>query len=260
MFSASYFTYDNKFSGEYGLQIADFSTESVQEVLSFNPTVLSFKPRLGKSFLFQGISYDEMPQYELCVLSESPLYDEQRREILSWLVGRNGFKKLVIHQHDTEEYSYNCIFSNVRSICVAGVCHGFRLTANFDSPYQSGKEQIYTLNGDGSSVEFVFKNKSDILDDYTYPMVRLRLKHYGSVELINLTDDSSRTFVLSGVDDGCQVVVDNEKRRIESENGENMLNKFNGRWLRLLSGDNKIAAKVNGTIDIICPTYVMIGM
>ena len=147
MFSATYFTYDGTHSSVFGLQMLDFNDESVTETTAFSPVLTLNKTKASKRFFFGGIYYDQAPQHTFSVISATEVDDAKRRKILSWLVGRNSFKKLVIHQADLENYWYNCIFTNVDIIYIQGVCHGFRLTATFDSPYQYGQPRQNGVSG-----------------------------------------------------------------------------------------------------------------
>lgn len=256
MFNASYFTYDDICSAEYGLMIADFDDSSVVETAAFSPSLNTYKPSISNRLFHGGIVYDTNPTHQFSVISQQVIPDVIRREVLTWLVGRSEFKKLVIHQPDLEEYWYNCVFTNVDIIYVHGNCHGFRLTANFDSPYQYGRPSSVTVTGSGESQIVTITNKSDIIDNYTYPIVRLS----GSgLNIVNKTDDASRSFSLSGFSSNGEIIVDNEIKYIQNSSGGKCLAGFNKNWLRLRRGVNELEIAVDGTCTITCPTYVMMG-
>lgn len=264
MFSATYFTYDGVFSGYYGLMLADFNTDTVVETPTFSPMINVTKPPRGKRFLHNGIKYEEMPQFSFSMISERAIDEFTRREILSWLVGRNTFKKLIIHQQDLEEYYYNCVFTEVSNIYVNGFCHGFRVTANFDSPYAYGKETILTLEP-GNHVSKIINNKSDTIDEYVFPIVEFEcVDSVGNFSVTNTTDNETREFKFSNIEnpDGGEIIkIDNELGIITSSKSSKVLKCFEGKnWLRLRHGKNTINATVSGgTLKIICPQYVMIG-
>ncbi len=257
MFSASYFTYDGVFSGQYGLMIADFNAQSVSETPVFQPSIKTHKTVRSNRFFYNGITYEALPQYTFSILSEAEIPDVVRREILSWLVGREGFRRLSIHQDDLENYWYNCIFTDVHNIYVHGRCHGFRLTANFDSPYQRGKSSEVDISDSAVAQTVYIDNKSDIVDDYTYPLVEITSGD--SISITNLTDDSARIFSFHGSGYGDKLTIDNELKMISSGSGAALLGGFNKNWLRLRKGVNELSVTTNGSCRIICPTYVMIG-
>lgn len=260
IFSASYFTYDGIYSGEFGLQLADFNADSVTDTQIYDPTIITSKSSRSKVFIFHGATYDSLPQCEMCMLTEAPIHDINRRAILSWLTGVEGFKQLIIHQPDLERYEYKCIFSNIRSVYVNGRCHGFRVTANFNSPYQTAKNNIITINSsDGGTQTIVMNNESDMTDDYIYPTIVATISNGGSIRIINKTDDPERVFLLSGLLANETVTIDNNYRKIVSSTGSTRLGNFSKRWFRLLPGKNDVEITVNGMITISYPTLAMVG-
>lgn len=255
MFNATYFTYDGVFSGTYGLIMADFDYNSVVETAAFSPVLNTTKSVSANRFHHNGITYEGTPQHRITLVSEVEIHEFIRREILSWLVGRKEFKKLQIHQADLEGYYYNCVFTDVEIIYVNGRCHGFRLTANFDSPYAYGAPTKVTVET-GTHVVRI-ENKSDIKDDYTYPIVQFT---GGAVDIVNITDDSQRHFSFSGLAVTEIITVDNEVKHIASNIGGEKLSNFTSKnWLRLRPGYNELNIVANGTVTITCPHYAMVG-
>ena len=270
MFYASYFTYDGVFSGEFGLQIADFEKGNPIYTDVFSPSLNTVKPPRVPRFFHGGINYDSPPQMEVTFLSETVMDDVARRKALSWLVGRNEYKILKIHQSDLEDYHYRCIFTNVSIVYINGYCHGFKALINFDSSYQYGSPVVYEATGTGNLVEITFTNKSDTPDEYVYPIVEFTPKGDISsaqgvkVRILNTTDSSSRYFEFfdrtgNSVPINKKITVDNELQLITIAGTEKVLQNFNRNWLRLKQGDNNLRIYVNGNIKITCPTYVKIG-
>ena len=209
MFNAIYFTYDGIFSGEYGLVLANMNNNPVVETSAFSPTLNTIKPASLNRFFHNGIKYESAPQHKFSVFCEKEIPDFQRREILSWLIGRNEFKKLQIHQGDLEAYYYNCVFTNADIIYINGKCHGFNLTANFDSPYARGDSTSIKSTSSVTGATMHIYNRSDIMDGYVYPIVKF---NGPSISILNNTDDSNRTFKFSGLLSNEQITVDNELR------------------------------------------------
>lgn len=264
MFSATHFTYDGVFSGIYGLTIADFDENSVIETTAFSPVLNLAKPTSLNRAFHNGVSYEEMPTHQFSIVSQAEIPDIVRREILSWLIGRREFKRLQIHQPDLEGYYYNCVFTSTDIIYVNGRCHGFRITANFDSPYAYGQATTVSV-GEAGEHEVTIYNNSDIMDDYVYPIVEFT---GGSVKIVNLTDDTQRAFEFSDLTETEVVTVDNEIRYISSTvAGEKLSNFKSKNWLRLRPGKNRLSitcagskpAKKNYIVKITCPCYAMIG-
>lgn len=255
MFGATYFTYDGVFSGVYGLTLADFNDSSVVETTAFSPVLLATKPTAANRFFHNGVVYDSAPQFSFSVISETEINDICRREILSWLVGRNEYKRLELHHDGIENYYYNCVFTDTQIIFVHGRCHGFRLTANFDSPYAYGRPtQVIVPSG---SHTVIIENKSDIKDDYVYPVVKFT---GGGVDIVNETDDPDRHFKFADLNPLDVVTVDNEVKHISATLGGEKLSNFTSKkWLRLLGGRNTLRIESMGEVTITCPNYMMIG-
>jgi len=272
MLNATTFTYDGVFSGRYGMLIAAVNTENIQETAPFIPTIRTAKSPKQRRFSFAGIEYEEMPRFQFSFMCEDPMPDLVRRELLTWLVGRNGFKKLHIHQPDYDNYFYNCIFEETRIIYINGYCHGFVLTATFDSPYCYGRPRKVCVKGDGTEYkEVTLINESDIIDNYTFPFVRFKaiepMDDDMLVSIVNPTDtnDPHRAFEFIGTTEHSEVTpseeikVDNELKIITSSVPGNRLSNFNRNWLRLVPGPNKLKIKINGECTVETPTYVKIG-
>ena len=256
MFNATYFTYDGVFSGTYGLMLADFEESPVVETAAFSPVLSTIKPILSNRFFHNGIKYEEHPQHQFSIVSEAEIPDFIRREILSWLIGRREFKQLQIHQTDLEEYYYNCVFTNAELIYINGRCHGFRITANFDSQYARGQATVVKVAKAGTHTVKI-ENRSDIKDNYVYPIVRFT---GGSIDIVNTTDDSQRHFTFADLAPTEIVTVDNEVKHISSSIGGEKLSNFTSKnWLRLRPGYNTLTIVASGEVTITCPHYAMIG-
>lgn len=253
MFNATYFTYDGIFSGSYGLQIADFDDNAVKEGEALTLTLALQKASGALRFSHSGIECDTPPTCEFAVIRDSEFSAADRKEIMAWLVGRNDFKELTFTGGDSDGYTYRCVFTSVSTISVHGRCYGFRLTAQFDSPYARGIATSVTVGSGTHTISLV--NNSGIMDDYVYPMVEFT---GASVDIVNTTDDSSRHFTFSGMSG--TTTVDNETRHIQNSAGSMPLSGFTSKkWLRLRRGTNVLKITSAGTVKITCPNYAIIG-
>lgn len=288
MLNATTFTYDGVYSGQYGLLIASLESESTESTSVLSPTVKTIKTTRRNRSSFAGLEYEENQPLTFSIISEVDIPDIIRREILSWLVGREGFKKLQIHQPDYDDYTYNCIFTDAEVIYVNGSCKGFTITANFDSPFCYGRPYKKTVNGDGVDYETVtILNNSDTPDNYVYPLIVINpnnsfidgkdgegndIHKEISIKNISDTSDTGRLFEFSGLLPNLlqpdeELCVDNELRVITKRKiGEtatnpigNALGAFNKKWLRLKKGVNRLEIKIDGSVTIEVPQYVLIG-
>lgn len=262
MFNAIYFVYDGVYSGDYDLKIATIDGDNIETTSVFSPTLTLAKGAKSKRFFYSGIDYEDSPQYQFSILSDKPISAARRREVLSWLVGRHEFKKLYVHQPEYDDIYFNCIFNVVDLIYVNGNCHGFQLTAKFDSIYCYGKPTVCTVNlgSTETSATVSILNKSDVLDDYVYPKVEIAgiTGGTGNISIKNETD-GARTTKYNAVQSTEKVVIDNELKIIDSNLGGNKLGNFNLNWLRLKKGENQLKITGKGTVTITCPQYIMLG-
>lgn len=255
MNNAMYFTYDGKWSGTYGLQIADFDSNVIKEADAFSPTLSLQKVPGSLRFFHGGVEYDSAPTCEFSVLSEQELTGDMRSVILSWLIGRKQFKPMRFEDGDNDDYIYYCVFTSSKTIWINGRCHGFRLTAQFDSPFARGTATTVTVHAGTHTVQL--RNRSDIMDDYTYPIVEFT---GGAVDIVNTTDDPQRHFTFADLAPTEVITVDNEVRHISSSIGGEKLSNFTSKnWLRLRSGVNTLEIVATGDVTITCPYYAMIG-
>lgn len=259
MFKASYFTYDGVYSQEYGLRIATFDSNPLERTAYISPTIETQKPAGSKKFYYQNIKYDNAPTMQFSVVRDRPITEDLQREITSWLEGRRGYKKLVIHQNDLSGFYYKCIFTVDEILYFAGECVGFVLTASFDSPYMYGKATTLSLTGTGTVSTQTIVNKSNTRDEYVFPTVTFKATSYvdtdKNVSIINTTDSSTREFWFKSAGVNNEISVDNETKIISAQSGTDLLTKFNRNWLRLKPGKNTLSIKITGTIMISCPHY-----
>ena len=255
MFSATYFQYNGVSSEDYGLRIADFNQGNIIESDAVTIKTSLLKAPGSVRFFNGGIEYDSAPTCEFSVLSESEILAELRTSILSWLVGKNTFKPLIFQGGDNTSFTYYCIFTSAKTIWVNGRCYGFRLTAQFDSPYARGNPTSVTVPAGTNTV--VLCNRSDIIGSYVYPTVTFTGQ---SLDIVNRTDDVGRHFKFDGLSSAETVIVDNELRVIKSNiAGEKLSNFTSKKWLRLRPGDNTLQITSQGAVTITCPYYAMIG-
>lgn len=262
MFSASYFTYDDVYSGVYGLRIASFKSDSVEETSVFAPSFKAMKSVGGNRFFHNGIDYTNAPEYRFTILCENPISEVVRREILAWLTCTSRYLKLQIHQPDLENCYYMCVFTNIDIIYFLGDCVGFNVTANFDSQYAYGKSQKIKSSCDGAEKLVKLINKSDITDTFTFPIVNFTVKGQVGGKSISIENKSlpmNLPFEFKGLNTGETISVDNELKIINSSVTGDRLSCFNKNWLRLKKGVNELKILAKGDVEIICPTYVLIG-
>ena len=92
MFNATEFTYDGIYSEQYGLKIASFNSNALEETPYVIPSVVVGKAPKAKKFHYLDLTYDSPPTYDFSVVSEEAIEEELLREILSlWKMRRAQF-------------------------------------------------------------------------------------------------------------------------------------------------------------------------
>lgn len=257
MFTATEFTYDGTHSGTYGLKIAGFNSDVMEEAQYVVPTINTAKSAKSQRFFYLDATLDSPPTYDFSVVSETAIHETTLRDILKWLDCKKGFRELVIMQPDYAGITYRCVFTVTSLIYHRGNCIGLNLTATFDSPYQYGTPIKVNLSGDGAVKEIVIYNDSDNVGEYTYPNIEFKSSD-GKISIINMSDDETREFKFEGLAANTTYKVDNELKIITGEGGD-LLSKFSKKWLRLRRGANKLKVTINGTAVINCPQYIKIA-
>lgn len=281
MFSATHFSYDGVYSGVYGLQIASFNSQSVETTSVFAPTVQSVKSAFGERFFISGAKVEQPPEYQFQIISEDFIDDVNRRKIITWLSKRNSYKKLKIFQRDLESYYYRCIFTVINPIYVNGRCHGFEVTARFDSEYAYGAKTIQTITASSDGTIGSIINHSDALDrlvypkiiittpsDYTGENITIQNTTIDGIPLILYGKEGNKNNGTQVIDASKTIVIDGElKKFYEIQNGSNIsptalyLSNCNKQWIGLKNGSNtiKVTCEKPVTVTVECQSYVLIG-
>lgn len=184
-----YITYNDVLSAKYGLRLGFFGSDSTEEGVIFSSEIQTQKAKNIKRFFITSINETQAPELEMTLLTDGIIPNIQKRQILAWLNSGNDFKKLVIHSPMLDQVYYMCKFREISEIKVSGQCVGFKMTVILNSPYQYGADSVVNLKvEDYRNYEVAIVNKSDVLDDYIYPIVKFTINNGTRIEITNLTD------------------------------------------------------------------------
>lgn len=255
MLTATEFIYDGIYSGTFGLRIASLNSNVIEETSYITPSIMVAKNPRSLSFHYLDTTLDSPPTMEFSILSASEIHEFILRDILLWLDSRKGFKPFIILQPGLDKLTHWCIFTVGNLVYHAGKCVGLNLTATFKSIYAEGKPNELKVKGNKN---VVIMNNSDIIEDFVYPKVKF-ITTNGNLSITNLTEDSNRVFSFENLALNATYEVDNELKIIRGE-GNNLLEKFSKKWLRLVKGKNKLAISIDGEVTISCPNYFKIRL
>ena len=261
MFNGLDFIYGEGASEDYGVKILDFEGTGKFSTNILSPTLITSRPSTSPRFFKVGSKYESPPEFDLTIVSETALDDDDRRSILSWLYNRNEFQEFWVLQDDLEDYYYMCIFTKVDAIYINGKCYGFTLTGVLDSPYQHGYPATSAIVANGDAVQSVtVRNNSDILDGYVCPKVTISKPATTAAGTLRV----GSMYIQYGTQ-AQTIVIDCEKKTITSNYLPYSLSNFSGSWLKLPCGGEGysillvVSAPATTTITVECPTYVLVG-
>lgn len=193
------FNYMNKSLQEMGLICVDFESESdiplgLQRTIQKGETN---RYRVKSNHIFT--SYDDPLEFEIDIVKSACIngYDQSEmrfskneiREVTRWLSSSTIPQLLITTDPNDEILNYCGIFTNIESFVVGGEVYGFALTFSNDSPfaYSDIITNKFQLNGITSGV---LLNNSDLLDDYIYPVMRIKPKSNMDFYMINTSDST----------------------------------------------------------------------
>lgn len=256
MITAKHFTYKGISSEMYGLEIVSFNgDENVVESTTYSSKISLLNVPSSKRVTRGGISTDDPPIIEFSIVSQEEFDANSRSRIIAWLLSDQLFSPIKFIESDLLYYTCYGTFTSVTSLYVNGHCQGFKVTMQCDSWYARGIPTNVIASSGTSTVTIM--NNSAIFNDYVYPTVTFA---GSSIEIINTTDDATRTFAFTGLSESEIMTVDCETKIMKSLTGGPKLSYFNKNWLRLKPGLNTLSITTTGSVSITCPTYILIGI
>jgi len=273
MFYGSTFEYGGTDSSTYGLVIADFNINNVEETPAFSPTVITDKPANSIHAIFGKRSYDEAPTFEMEVVSPDEITVANRCTIHKWLISPqgvltagysyHGWGALKIKSSVISSYTYHALFTEVDDVYVNGRLVGFRLHGVLDSPYAYGLTSTLEVWGTDGYQTVSISVLSDI--GYVYPTMELSVGGLDSGDALvfkNTTDSPYRSTILSDATIGYNYTMDAERRSLTTTAPTNPFGCFNRIWPRLVPGTNSLSIKMSSGsyLSISCPSYKMLGL
>lgn len=243
MFTGASFTFDSVPSELYNLRILNFKSTGMAESPSGSEISLYQKwmLRRQKPYYF-GRALNTPLRIEMTIGTGDFISIRESFTIKKWLLGREGYKKLVIEQDDFLGNYFNCIVVSATDQFAGNRQIGMTVILECDAPWAWSfpRTLTHTFNdGNIQNFNISFYNDSDS-DDYYYPEITFTLNAIGtSFSLTNITDDG-RIFLFSELSANETITVDNDRQIITSDTGLRRLSKFNKNYFRLLPGMNEL--------------------
>jgi len=234
------FVYNGTSSEIYGLICASTQGGEILSPAGSSISILEEYITRRETPYFYGVSFPQKLQFEIEFYSETEISRQKVREIERWLFGLSEYKEFYVIQDDMEGIHYNCLFTDATLECVGNVVYGFHATCVCDAPWAWGEEVTHTK--ETISGEFTIVNTSDNTR-FTKPIIKLYFDaNYAEVSIENSSatvSGSSNAMVFETVTAGEIIQIDTDLRVITS-NKASIVDRFNGKYMYLVSGENSI--------------------
>lgn len=259
------FVFDGVPSEEYDLMMYDVDGSSDNSA-SYASGVSIIEETVGRRWkpYFHGVKFDKKLEFDIVFGVCQNRIDEEKyldryemAEVASWLTGHHEYKKLMIDQPDMGHVFYNCMITDLSVINYGSLPWALRAKVTCDSPYAYMPESVseYEILG---SAQIMFDNLSSI-NGYLYPVIEFQSDRSGILSITNISDDMY-TFSISNIPDSVsQINVDCDRCIISNDQGLNLYENCNYKFLRLKRGMNILNIKGNGTLVIRCEFPIDIG-
>lgn len=235
------FIYDGVMSSQYGLwagyvESSPNENNAIQTPYSYN---FSISPSTHMARI-SSMQYEETFSFQMEIISDVSVSQEQERQIFRWLIDSPKFKRLEIFNYGNcvgyfERIHYNCILTDPKRIFGNGGIVGWTVTVLSNAPYAWADSKSYTYAA--PLTQFVHSNLSDE-PNYTYPAVEIVIGGSGGAITISNTT-TTESFTVSETQAGETIRID-QYRQVTASNTENIYDKCKGK-LRLIQGKNQFS-------------------
>jgi len=257
MFFGANFIYGGIPSENYSVQIINFErTSGTSRSSSGNATTINQKWPYRRTVPYHFGNSQSIPlEFTFKIGYNNFVSSIDIRNMSKWLLGKSGYKKLIICQDDMQGIYFNVIFTGSETIYVGNKPVGMDLRAVCDAPWGHTEDQSFSYDFSPDAVQdfdFTFYNDSDN-NNYLYPTIEFTLNSLGADFTFTNTTDDGREFIFTGLSADEGITVDNSLQIISSTTGLYRLSYFNKNWLRFLPGLNSL--HITSAISFVEFTY-----
>jgi len=268
-FYGSSFTFNSVSCDEYNLMIYDVDGNGQDEgqFITREP----IEERLPRSYapLYYGSTFNRPLEFRLVfgisqrgIQLRIPMDRWDMEAIATWLTGPDGYQMLEIEQGDLDTVHYKCMISELQQISFGWETFAMSCKVRCDSPY--AYSDIYKFR-------YVVNlgQQSELYNRSTHcgffmPEIKITGISAGlagrSVSIKNLSDGGRET-LLSDIPSGVtEIVLDQQRGVIKNNAGENLYDKFNFQFCRLIRGNNILQFSGRFTAEFICEFPLNMGV
>lgn len=245
-FAGNYFTYNSIDSEFYNLKLVIKDTAGI-ESMGGEVTYKKTKQKGLQTETIQRIDYDTPLSFDIEMMADVVLTDEQVREIYYHYFNSQIFRSLYINDEDWAGIYFDCTINNVTKIHGGigedyGVI-GFKATVTCSSPWalEDTQDKDYT-GADVKTTGMEFLNISDC-KDYMYPILTIVTGANCTEFSITNTSDENRVLSFAEVTNGdnslkSQTIIINPLTGTVLSGSTSKYANFNKRYFRLVQGLN----------------------
>lgn len=258
MFVADTFVFNGRSCDEFGLRLYSFESSTTNE-FNAGAKIDILEDHIQKSIhpVFYGVDRKDKLEYEMTFGSEVPLDRYDIDLISSWLTECNGYHYLDILQEDMSTFRYWCIISDVKNIDIGNIPFAFKCTVTCDSQFAYMIPQKYKYCVASSANVTIF-NKSNISIG-CHPSVVITTNGSSEISFTNQSDNNKTTKFTSLPSSGATITIDGERQIITCPDIENIYENFNGSFLNLVRGVNKIVISGACIVEITAEYPMKVG-
>ncbi len=265
-FIAKRFSFNRIPCEKYGLRIYDIDGKrnDATPFASTGELITDVIPSKGQS-LFYGRSFGKPLEFKLVfgldpqVLSMNEYLDRYEiNAIASWLTDQDQYQWLEIEQPDLEMIRYHCVIGELEPIQLSWLPWAFTAKITCDSPYgYRFPEKFHYMCSGTTNISLISRATVNHL---YYPKMKIQLNGSNTISITNQSIKNTE-FRLSDIykSTSLTINIDNNSGIISANDGINMYQYFNFKWLPLRRGMNKIKVVGNCILDFICEFPANVG-
>lgn len=178
---------------------------------------------------------------------ETPLL----REVVSKLSGKNRWSWLQVYDNSYgETLNYRCVITEISCKKINGKIAGIIIDFQCDSMYAYTKKYQYKRALTNANNTITLINSSDELNDYLYPKVTITTDDSSEMFTVKNGSDNNYTTRIENVVAGETIELNGSLSEIASTNTNNILDRFNFHFIRLVPGKNTLTFSSPCTVTL----------
>lgn len=247
----SYFEYAGVDSKPYHLKLLNLNTSSYDSCVGNIETTSFYSKKEAKRHLIDEDYTNSPIEFDIDIISLSPIPPDQVRQMEKWLFGQKKYAKLYFDNDEdtcetvngvTRRTYLNCRFKNPSKI-EFGHMRGWSCTLECDAcmAWQDPTNASFSITNTATGSTIIEVDVDTDYNDFVYPLVTITTgTSGGDVTISNHSDDTGRLTSFAGLSANITFNMNGAINYVSGGNYE----KFTDRnFIRLLDGINSISVQ-----------------